>query len=130
MTRDDIHGRILIEAIMARRAPMNQCLDPKDRSMTFSLDTPSIQTLKSEAKALRDERDRAGTPLDPRRRRSRRSPAGTAIATGTRPAPRCPSASPCRCRSASACTGTYLSRPFAGLVIGMQAAEPTCGTTR
>jgi hypothetical protein len=31
--------------------------------MLFSLDTPSTQTLKAEAKALRDERARAGTPL-------------------------------------------------------------------
>ena len=31
--------------------------------MSYSLDTPSIQTLKSEAKALRDEHARAGTPL-------------------------------------------------------------------
>lgn len=31
--------------------------------MSFSLDTPSILTLKSEAKALRDERAKAGTPL-------------------------------------------------------------------
>lgn len=31
--------------------------------MSFSLDTPSILTLKSEARALRDERAKAGTPL-------------------------------------------------------------------
>jgi hypothetical protein len=32
--------------------------------MPYSLDTPSIQTLKSEAKALREERARDGTPLN------------------------------------------------------------------
>src|SRR5690349_1772343 len=31
--------------------------------MSYSLDTPSIQTLKSEAKALREERARARAPL-------------------------------------------------------------------
>ena len=31
---------------------MREGLGLKDRSMTYSLDTPSIQTLKSEAKAL------------------------------------------------------------------------------
>lgn len=31
--------------------------------MSFSLDTPSAQTLKSEAKALREERARQGEPL-------------------------------------------------------------------
>lgn len=31
--------------------------------MPYSLDTPSIQTLKSEAKALREERSRSGAPL-------------------------------------------------------------------
>lgn len=31
--------------------------------MSFSLDTPSAQTLKAEAKALRAERDRAGHPM-------------------------------------------------------------------
>ena len=31
--------------------------------MSFSLDTPSVQTLKSEAKALRDSRAQAGQPL-------------------------------------------------------------------
>ena len=31
--------------------------------MSFSLDTPSIQTLKSEARALRETRAAAGTPL-------------------------------------------------------------------
>lgn len=31
--------------------------------MPFALDTPSVATLKSEAKVLREERARAGTPL-------------------------------------------------------------------
>ena len=42
---------------------MHECLGSKDRPMTYSLDTPSIQTLKSEAKALRQERALAGVPL-------------------------------------------------------------------
>jgi len=31
--------------------------------MSFSLDTPSVQTLKAEARALREDRDRSGNPL-------------------------------------------------------------------
>ena len=87
--------------------------------MSYSLDTPSIQTLKSEAKALRDERNRAGTPLG-------QGQALEQIAKrhGFRDWNTASAALPERIavpvQVGQRVAGTYLSRPFAGLVVGMQ----------
>ncbi|MEP7240702.1 MAG: glyoxalase superfamily protein [Devosia sp.] len=87
--------------------------------MSFSLDTPSIQTLKSEAKALRDERSRAGTPLT-------QSAALEEIARqhGYRDWNTASAALPERFvvpfQVGQKVAGTYLSRPFTGLLLGME----------
>ena len=87
--------------------------------MTYSLDTPSIQTLKSEAKALRDERTLAGTPLG-------HGQALEEIARkhGYRDWNTASAALPERIaipvQVGQRVKGTYLGRPFAGLVLGMQ----------
>ena len=86
--------------------------------MTFSLDTPSIQTLKSEARALRDERTLAGTPLG-------HGQALEEIARqhGYRDWNTASAALPERIaipvQVGQRVKGTYLGRPFAGLVLGM-----------
>ena len=87
--------------------------------MSFSLDTPSIQTLKSEARALRDERALAGTPLG-------QGQALEEIARrhGYRDWNTASAALPERVniplQVGQRVRGTYLSRPFTGLLIGMQ----------
>jgi hypothetical protein len=98
---------------------MRECLGSKDRSMTYSLDTPSIQTLKSEAKSLREERALAGTPLG-------QGQALEEIAKrhGYRDWNTASAALPDRVaipvQVGQRVKGTYLGRPFAGLVLGMQ----------
>lgn len=87
--------------------------------MSFSLDTPSIQTLKSEARALRDERARAGAPLghgqalEEIARRHGYRDWNTASAT-------LPERVAIPVQVGQRVKGTYLSRPFTGLVMGMQ----------
>ena len=87
--------------------------------MTYSLDTPSIQTLKAEARSLREERDAAGTPLG-------QGAALEEIARrhGYRDWNTASAALPARVaipvQVGQRVKGTYLSRPFTGLVIGMQ----------
>ncbi|MEO7222771.1 MAG: glyoxalase superfamily protein [Devosia sp.] len=87
--------------------------------MTFSLDTISIQTLKSEAKALREERTLAGTLLG-------HGQALEEIAKrhGYRDWNTASAALPERVviplQVGHRVQGTYLSRPFAGMLIGMQ----------
>jgi hypothetical protein len=87
--------------------------------MSFSLDTPSIQTLKSEAKALREELAKAGTPLshgqalEQTARRHGYRDWNTASAT-------LPERVVIPLQVGQRVKGTYLSRPFAGLLIGMQ----------
>ena len=95
---------------------MNESPRSEGPTMTFSLDTPRSATLKSEAKALRDERARAGTPLGQGARARGNRPAGTAIATGTPPARRCPNASSSRCRSASASRAPISASPSPGML--------------
>jgi hypothetical protein len=113
------HGRIFHEAIMARRAPMNEGLGSKDRSMTYSLDTPSIQTLKSEAKALREDRALAGTPLG-----HGQALEEVAKKHGYRDWNTASAALPERIaipvQVGQRVKGSYLGRSFAGLVLGMQ----------
>lgn len=87
--------------------------------MSFSLDTPSIQTLKSEARALREERARAGTPLahgaaleEVARRHGYRD-WNTASAT-------LPERVAIPVQVGQRVAGSYLGRPFTGLCIAMK----------
>lgn len=88
-------------------------------STNFSLDTPSIQTLKSEAKALREELALAGTPLS-------HGQALEAIAHkhGYRDWNTASAALPTRVgvpfQVGQRVAGAYLGKPFTGLLIGMQ----------
>ena len=87
--------------------------------MAYSLDTPSIQTLKSEAKALREEHARDGTPinhgqaLEAVARRHGYRDWNTASAT-------LPERVAIPVEVGQRVKGTYLSRPFAGLVVAMK----------
>ena len=87
--------------------------------MSFSLDTQSISTLKSEAKALREERARAGTPLGQGQaleeiaRRHGYRDWNTASAT-------LPERIAVPLQVGQRVAGTYLSRPFTGMVLGVQ----------
>ena len=87
--------------------------------MTYSLDTPSIQTLKSEAKSLRDERARNGTPLT-------HSAALEEIARlhGYRDWNTASATLPERVaipvQVGQRVQGAYLGRPFTGLVVGLK----------
>jgi Glyoxalase superfamily protein len=87
--------------------------------MTFSLDTSSIQTLKSEAKALRHERAGTDAPLSQgaaleeiARRHGYRDWNTASAALPERVA--------IPVQVGQRVTGTYLSRPFAGLVVGLK----------
>lgn len=87
--------------------------------MSFSLDTPSIQTLKSEAKGLREERALGGDPigqgaaLEEIARRHGYRDWNTASAA-------LPERVVIPVQVGQRVKGTYLSRPFTGLVVGMQ----------
>jgi hypothetical protein len=87
--------------------------------MTYSLDTPSLQTLKAEAKALREERAHSEKPLT-------QGAALEEIARrhGYRDWNTASAALPARIATpvqvGQRVTGTYLSRPFTGLVLGMK----------
>jgi len=87
--------------------------------MAYSLDTPSIQTLKSEAKALREEHARDGTPinhgqaLEAVARRHGYRDWNTASAT-------LPERVAIPVQVGQRVKGTYLNRPFAGLVVAMK----------
>jgi hypothetical protein len=90
--------------------------------MSFSLDTPSAQTLKSEAKTLREDRARAGTPIT-------HSEALEAVARshGYRDWNTARAALPDRIavpfQVGMRVKGFYLEQPFAGLLIGVQLAH-------
>ena len=87
--------------------------------MTFSLDTPSAASFKVEARALREERARSGTPLS-------HGEALEEIARrhGYRDWNTAHAAVPERAVSpfqvGQRARGTYLGQPFTGLVIGVQ----------
>jgi hypothetical protein len=87
--------------------------------MPFSLDTPSVTTLKSEAKALREERARAGSPLS-------QGAALEAIAHrhGYRDWNTVAAVLPERVavpvQVGQRAKGTYLGNPFTGLVIAVK----------
>lgn len=87
--------------------------------MSYSLDTPSISTLKSEAKVLREERARTGTPLgqgqaleEVARKHGYRD-WNTASAV-------LPERIAIPVQVGQRVAGSYLSRPFTGLVLGVQ----------
>ena len=87
--------------------------------MSFSLDTPSIQTLKSEARALRETRAQAGTPLSHAQALEQTARAhgyrdwntARAMLPGSVSAP---------FQVGARVTGHYLEQPFTGLLLGVQ----------
>jgi hypothetical protein len=87
--------------------------------MPFSLDTPSTTALKAEARALREERDRTGAPIT-------HSAALEEVARrhGYRDWNTAHAALPDRLavpvQVGQRVQGTYLSRPFIGLVVGVK----------
>jgi len=87
--------------------------------MSYSLDTPSIQTLKTEAKALREERALSPNPLshgaalEEIARRHGYRDWNTASAA-------LPERVTVPVQIGQRVKGTYLSRPFAGMVIAMR----------
>jgi len=90
--------------------------------MSFSLDTPSAQTLKSEAKALREQRTKAGTPLT-----HGQALEHVARAHGFRDWNTARAALPDRVavpfQLGMRVRGFYLEQPFTGLLIGVQLAH-------
>ena len=90
--------------------------------MSFSLDTPSAQTLKSEAKALREQRTKAGTPLT-----HGQALEHVARAHGFRDWNTARAALPDRVavpfQVGMRVRGFYLEQPFTGLLIGVQLAH-------
>lgn len=87
--------------------------------MSFSLDIPSAQTLKSEAKALREERARAGIALS-----HGAALEAVAKAHGFRDWNTARAMLPERVvapfQIGQRVSGTYLGQPFRGLLIGVQ----------
>lgn len=87
--------------------------------MSFSLDTPSAQTLKAEARTLREEHARAGTPLS-------HGAALEAVARshGYRDWNTARASVPDRVavpfQVGSKVSGLYLDQPFVGRLIGVQ----------
>lgn len=87
--------------------------------MPYSLDTPSIQTLKSEAKALRESRAATAAPLTHGAALEEVAHAhgyrdwNTAVA-------RLPERVAVPVQVGQRVKGTYLSRPFTGLVVAMK----------
>lgn len=87
--------------------------------MTFSLDTPSAATLKAEAKELRAERTAAGAAithgaaLEEIARRHGYRDWNTAVAA-------IPERAVSPVQVGQRVKGTYLGRPFAGMVLGVQ----------
>ncbi|RUT28515.1 hypothetical protein EMQ25_16175 [Arsenicitalea aurantiaca] len=87
--------------------------------MTYSIDTPSRTTLKAEARALRDQRSRAGTPigqgaaLEEIAHRHGYRDWNTAHAA-------LPDRVPTPVQVGQRVKGTYLGQRFTGLVMGVQ----------
>jgi hypothetical protein len=87
--------------------------------MSFSLDMPSTQTLKAEARALREERSHAGAPMT-------QGAALEAVAHrhGYRDWNTAAAALPDRVNTPTQVgqrvKGTYLGQPFTGMVIGVK----------
>ena len=90
--------------------------------MSFSLDTPSAQTLKSEAKSLREERASVGQPMT-----HSEALEHVARAHGYRDWNTARAALPDRVavpfQVGMRVNGFYLEQPFTGLLIGVQLAH-------
>jgi hypothetical protein len=108
------------EAVHGNASAHGKSAEREARSfMSFSLDTRSPQTLKAEAKALREERALAGTPLtqsgaleEVARRHGFRD-WNTAVAA-------MPERIVVPVQVGQRVEGTYLSQKFTGLVLGMK----------
>jgi len=87
--------------------------------MSFSLDSPSIQTLKSEAKALRDSRAAAGTPLTHGAALEQVARAHGHRDWNTARAA-LPDQLPTPFQVGRRVSGRYLGQPFTGLLLGVQ----------
>ena len=91
--------------------------------MSFSLDTPSAASLKSEARVLREERATAGSPLtqgaalEEAARRHGYRDWNTAVAA-------LPERFVTPVQVGQRVKGTYMGKPFIGVVIGMQLTPP------
>lgn len=91
--------------------------------MSFSLDTPSAASLKSEARLLRQDRATAGAPitqgaaLEEVARKHGYRDWNTAVAA-------LPERFVTPVQVGQRVTGTYMGKPFIGLVIGMQLTPP------
>jgi len=87
--------------------------------MSFSLDTPTAQSFKAEARLLRDERSRNGTPithsaaLEEIARRHGYRDWNTAVAA-------VPERIAAPVQVGDRVRGTYLGNPFVGLVLGVR----------
>ena len=87
--------------------------------MSFSLDTPSVASLKAEARALRDMRARAGSPLS-------HGAALEEIARGhgyrdwNTASASLPQGAAIPFQLGHKVKGTYLDQPFSGTLIGVQ----------
>ena len=111
---------IFARRVMAMRAPMQQAPHANERPpMSFSLDIQSVQTLKSEAKVLRQERSTAGESLTH----------GAALETfakahGFRDWNTARASLPDRVavpfQVGQRVHGTYLEQPFRGVLLGVQ----------
>src|SRR5687767_10939817 len=115
----DTHDRSSSEAVHGNASPMRNPLSYEEDLMSFSLDIPSVLTLKAEAKALREERAKAGAPLT-------HAAALEEIARrhGYRDWNTAHAALPARIavpvQVGQRVEGTYLSHPFKGLVIAVR----------
>jgi hypothetical protein len=107
------------EAVHGKASPMRKPASLTRISMSFSLDTPSALSLKAEAKALREERAIAGTPLSQ----------GAALEEvarrhGYRDWNTASAALPERVvtpfQVGQRVKGSYLGKPYVGLVIGVK----------
>jgi hypothetical protein len=87
--------------------------------MSFSLDTPSLSGLKAEARALREDRAKAGTPIT-----HSAALEDVARAHGYRDWNTAAASLPERVASpvqvGHRVKGTYLGHPFTGMVLGVQ----------
>jgi hypothetical protein len=119
-SKKDEHRFIFARRVMAMRAPMVQAPHANERPvMSFSLDIQSVQTLKSEAKALRDQRSAAGENLT-----HGAALEAVAKAHGFRDWNTARASLPDRVavpyQVGQRVHGTYLEQPFKGVLIGVQ----------
>jgi hypothetical protein len=106
-------------AVHGKASPMKKSASEEEDDMMFSLDTPSTATLKAEAKVLRTERSAAGAPithgaaLEEIARRHGFRDWNTAVAA-------IPERAVSPVQVGQRVKGSYLGRPFTGMVLGVQ----------